>query len=187
MSITALATGSSVLRATSPKLLVAPIVIVRYVALLAWGMVKTALGGPAGRTLAGLAFGIGSAIVAVRLFTGTSLGVLTSIGFALFVAGALLAYARAPFVLVPVLVLMALPNALTLLPARAWTWWPSGWIFPSLHGRGEAIPRVAFVLAAIAIGIIRRPNWLRRLLDDEQRINERLEVIVGARPATAPS
>lgn len=183
VSITALATGSSVLRAVSPKLLVAPVVIVRYVALLAWGMVKTATGGPAGRTLAGLAFGVGSAIVAVRIFTDASLGVLTVIGFALFVAGALLAYARAPFILVPVLALMAIPNGLSLLPAQAWTWWPSGWIFPTLNGQGEAIPRLAFILGAILIGLIRRPGWLGRLLDDERRINQRFEVVVGARPS----
>ncbi|MBA3288258.1 MAG: patatin-like protein [Acidimicrobiia bacterium] len=56
VGVTAFAAATTVVHRSGPKVLAAPITALRYVALLAWAMLRATLGGPAGRTLAGVAF-----------------------------------------------------------------------------------------------------------------------------------
>jgi hypothetical protein len=158
ISITALATGATVVRDAGPKLLKTPVAAVRFVALLAWGMSKGTFGGPTGRTLTGMTFGIGATLVAIRIGLGISLGPVTTLGIALFIAGALLAFARTPYILVPLLLFMAVPLVLTQLPATTPTWWPGHVAYVSL-AHHTYVPVITFLVGAIVIGVMRRPSW----------------------------
>lgn len=191
LSVTAFATGTTVVHRASPRVLSAPITGLRYVALVAWAMVRGGLGGPITRTLAGVAFGIGAAIVAIELTPGIALGSVAVIGLALFAAGAFVCFLRAPFVLIPLLVLVAGPLLLRQLPTEPWRWWPEDWPFPSTRpdpvGRGETVrdpwrflPAAAIVLCAIVIGAARRPLWLQSINRDRRVVEERLRAVVGA-------
>ena len=174
-SLTALATGSTVLHRGGPRLLRSSIATIRYVALLAWGLLKGASSGPIGRTITGIAFGAGAATVAVSLFTDASSSVVFPIGLALFTAGLLLAYARAPFIAVPLTLLVAVPLALRELPDKPRSWWPSDWTWPALTSRWDWLVYAGFVLMVLAIGVTRRPAWMRSMMLRSRR-SERLLV-----------
>ncbi len=185
-SITALATGSTVLHGGGPKVLKSSIAVLRYVALMAWGLLKGALGGPAGRVIGGVAFGFGAAVVAIDVFTGQRIfDPIFSIGVVVFVAGLLILYARAPFVLYPLLLLGALPIALAKLPSDPWSWWPSDWPWQSLRDEWTYIPAVTFVVAVLLIGYVRRPVWMQSTRSATRAGEARLSELAGG-PTTEP-
>ncbi len=178
-SITALATGSTVIGSASPRLLRTPVRIVRYVALTAWAMGRATAGGAYGRALAALAFGIGAGLVAVELMPGVDLGPVLPVALLLFVGGALVSFARVPFLLAPLLALIAAPLVLRALPADRVGWWPDGWPYPTLQGRLPWVPTLAVIAAVLVIGSVRRPLWVRSLARDDAEVTARLGLLAG--------
>jgi hypothetical protein len=161
-SMHAFATASTVIQRGSPAVLRSGVAAIRYVAMLAWAMTRTA----ASRsrllnTFGALLFGAGLVGVLLDLFTRASLGLFALPAWVAFGAGVLLAFARAPFVVVPTLVLALLPRLYLALPTNRWFWVPDGWLWPGENrGPWRWISVVGFIAAGLIIGLVRRPGWL---------------------------
>lgn len=175
-SMHSLATGTTVIQEGSPKILRGVIGALRFVALLAWGITRTA----AGRSrllnsIAAVLFGAGLVGVAAMAFTDADLGVFGLPAVIAFGAGLLLALARAPFVVIPMLILVVIPTLLDLLPQKQPEWWGSA-PWPSLDPKLEWVPLASFILAGLVIGLIHRPGWL---VGYRRRVRGRLRTLDG--------
>lgn len=175
-SMHAFATASTVIQRGSPAVLRTGVAAIRYVALLAWAMTRTA----ASRsrllnTFGALLFGAGLVGVVLDLFTGVELGIFALPAWVAFGAGVLLAFARAPVVVVPTLALALIPRLFLALPPKRWFWVPHEWPWPTGdRGAWEWISIAGFVAAGLVIGLVRRPRWLTGY---HRRVRERLAAL----------
>ena len=153
VSVQALATGTTVLRAESPRIFRKPIAVLRFVSLLAWALLQGRLGGAAGRAVAGALFGAGLAITLVDFTTDASLGPVGPIGVAMFAAGVLLGFTRNPTLMALVLAFAVLPSAVFALPDRRWKLYPDGWWWPQPGlDRHDWVAPLCFVVGGVLIG-----------------------------------
>lgn len=175
-AVTTLATATTVLNESTPKALNGALATIRFFALVLWGFGKGAMGGKYTRTLAGLMYGIGATVVVVELLPGVTTGAVLPFGLALLIAGTVLGFLRAPFIVVPTLVFIAVPLLLREMPVadHRWSWWPDGWAFPTLRGRLPWVPPVAALVGVIVIGVVRRPVWFRSITVDHRAFDARL-------------
>ena len=180
-----LATGAGVLHQAVPGIIKTPVNGVRYFSLVLWSFVKGALGGPVARTMAGIAFGLGAGIVALRLFAGGEPAFLLPIALALLFAGIVVGTARAPFASIPLIGLGIVPLALSKLSVRKASWWPSNVGWPSLRDAWGGIPVVGFALAVFCFGAATTPAWVRPMQRDLRGARRRLDLLTtrAAQPA----
>lgn len=102
------------------------------------------------------------------LFADVDLGLFALPAWIAFGAGVLLAFARAPYVVVPTLLFAFVPWILVNLPAEPWSWYPDDLPWPNGLSDLDWIPIVGFLVAGLVIGSIRRPGWFvgyRRRVD----------------------
>jgi hypothetical protein len=175
-SMHAFATASTVIQRGSPLVLRTGVAAIRYVALLAWAMTRTATSrSRLLNTFGALLFGAGLVGVALDLFTPIELGLFALPAWVAFGAGVLVAFTRAPVVVVPTLILAVIPRLLLALPESRWSWVPDEWPWPGEdRGAWQWISIAGFIAAGLVIGLVRRPRWL---VGFHRRVGERLAII----------
>jgi predicted acylesterase/phospholipase RssA len=184
VSVQALSTGASLVRSTSPRVLVPFASLVRFVSLMAYGLLRSRRGGASGRVLAALAFGIGLTLTVVRFYSGTSVGILGPIGLALLAGGTIVTFLEMRMILYPALVIGLVPVALTYLPDDSWGFYPDRWWWPSLH-EYRWVGSVSLLVAGIVIGFAKRPKAIqeRRAQKEAKARTAKMAAAMRAAPA----
>ena len=123
-----------------------------------------------------LLFGAGLIGVTLDLFTGARLGLLGLPAWVAFGAGVLLAFMRAPVVVVPLLALAVIPRLALPFFSERWYWVPQEWErWPTLDPDAlDWVPIAGFIAAGVLIGLIRRPRWLSAF---RRKTDERLQTL----------
>lgn len=166
----ALAAGANTFVDASPPALRNIGRLVRWLALVAWGIART--GGsrrPIGSAFVGAIYGLGLAGAATTLFTDVDLGPLAVPAWLVLIAAVLLAVGRAPAIVLPTIVIGVVPGLLHALPEERWSWWPWAW----WRLQQKWIAAVAFITAALVVGGLREWRWARRFTTWLTRVHRR--------------